>query len=361
MDYSFNVPINSVSFGNVSIALLREAYKAGHNPSIFPIGQQVDLSTQKEDIDFNKWLQFNINKANKTHKRINPVFKLWHLNGGIESISNKQILMSFMETDSATQEELNVVSQNHKVLFTNNYTTNVFKEFGCNNVENVSLGFDSHNFSVLNKQYFNDGRITFNCFGKLEKRKNTFKIIQSWLKKYGNNSKYFLNCAIHNPFIHPDQMNNLYNQITGGKKWFNLQFLPFMPTNSIYNDYLNSADIAIGMSGGEGFDLGFFHSLALGKHGVALNAHAYKDYCNDDNCVLINPNGRESVYDGMFFQPGPWNQGTFYTWSEDSFIEGCEKAIQRVNNNRINVKGLELQQKFTYKQTFDKIYELLRN
>lgn len=360
MDYSLNLPLGSVSFGQVSFALLREAYKLGHNPAIFPIGQGVDISAQKEDIEFNKWLQSNINKAPRTHKRSFPVFKLWHLNQSLESISNKQVLMSFMETDFATPEELNVVSQNNKVLFTNNYTTNVFKEYGCENVLNVPLGFDSWNFQTTNKQYFTDGRISFNCFGKFEKRKGHQKIIQSWLSKYGNNPKYFLNCAVHNPFIHPDQMKSIYSQLLGGKHYGNIQFLPFMAQNTTYCDYLCSSDIAIGMSGAEGFDLGFFHSLALGKHGVALNAHAYKDYCNHDNCTLINPNGKESCFDGAFFQPGQWNQGNFYSWSAESFIDGCEKAIKRVESNRVNAAGLELQEKFTYKDTFDKIYKLLQ-
>ena len=51
-----------------------------------------------------------------------------------------------------------------------------------------------------------------------------------------------------------------------------------MPTNTAYNDYLNSGDIIIGMSGGEGWGLPEFHSVALGKYGIILNAHAYKEF-----------------------------------------------------------------------------------
>ena len=53
MDYAFHVPINSLSFGQVSIALLRESYKSGHQPNIFLIGQGADLSSQPENKDFN--------------------------------------------------------------------------------------------------------------------------------------------------------------------------------------------------------------------------------------------------------------------------------------------------------------------
>lgn len=360
MDYAFHVPINNLSFGNVSIALLREAYKSQHQPSIFLIGQGADLSSQSEDKDFNSWLQSCVNKAYKSHKRSNPSIKLWHLNGSMESISNKQILFTFHETDSPTAEELNVVKNNSKVFVSNQYTANIFTEYGCENVVKTPLGFDSFNFKKLDKEYFTDGRITFNLAGKFEKRKGHAKIIQAWLKKYGNNTKYFLNCAVHNHFINQDQLKQIYLQLLGGQRYSNIQFLGFMPQNSLYNDYLNSGDIIIGMSGGEGFGIPEFHSLGLGKHGIILNAHAYKEYANNDNSILINPNGKEPCYDGAFFHPNqPFNQGNFFTWAEDEFIEGCERAIKRVKVNKINLKGLEIQDKFKYSDTFGKIYQEL--
>ena len=363
MDYALNVPINSVSFGQVSIALLREAYKLQHQPNIFPIAGQLDLSAQTEDKDFNTWLLSCVQKAHKTHKKSNPVLKLWHLNQSMESISNKQILLTFFETDSPTSEEINVVKNNHKVVLTNQTAANIFSEYGCDNVVKIPLAFDTHNFKKLDKQYFTDGRISFNLVGKFEKRKNHAKIIQLWLKKFGNNPKYFLNCALWNHFIQPEQQKQLYAQILGNEvRWGNIQFLGWMPANVMYNDFLNSADIIIGMSGGEGFDLGVFSSLALGKNGVILNAHAYKEYANNENAVMVNPSGKEPCYDGAFFQPGQqFNQGNFYTWNDDEFISACEAAIKRVEKNRVNVEGLKLQEQFKYSDTFNQLYKLLEN
>lgn len=355
-EYLLNLPLNGLSFGQVSVALLREARKAGHEPSVVPIGGQIDLSSQPEDKEFNMWLQSCIAKALKTHKRDIPAIKLWHLNNGLESLSNKQVLLTFHETDIATAEEINVVKNNHKVIFTNKYSKNIFSEYGCENIESVPLGFDSFNFNVTNKEYFKDGRITFNLVGKLEKRKNHQKIIQSWLKKFGNNPKYFLNCALWNHFIPPEKQKEIYIQILEGKRYSNIQFLGFMQQNALYNDFLNSGDIIVGMSGGEGFDLGVFTSLALGKHGVILNAHAYKEYANQDNSVMVSPSGKEPCFDGVFFHPNqPFNQGNFYSWEPDEFVSACERAIKRVECNRVNLKGLELQEKFTYKNTFDNI------
>ena len=232
----------------------------------------------------------------------------------------------------------------------------LFKSHGCKNVEFVPLSFDKYNFSRKDKKYFSDDRIVFNLVGKLEKRKHHKKLIQTWLKKYGNNRKYYLQCAINNPFIPPEQHQPLIASILEGKNYFNISFIGGMPLNSSYNDYLNSGDIVIGMSGGEGWGLPEFHSVALGKHAVILNAHSYKDWANENNAILIEPNGKIEAYDNMFFHKGaPFNQGNIFDFDADDFISGCEKAIEKVSSNRLNQEGLKLQDKFNSESFTDRI------
>ena len=360
MSYTFHLPINNLSFGQVSMSLLRESFLAGHSPCIIPIGGQVDISSQKEDKDFFSWIQTNINKSIKTHKKSHPVLKLWHLNGGLESVSNRQVLFSFYELDSPTAEEINTINNNYKVVFPCDYNTNTFKECGCDNVETVPLGFDSFNFAPNNKQYFDDGRITFSIGGKWEPvRKRTDKVIQAWIRRFGNNRKFFLNCAIQNSFVSPEQHKQIYANIVKGQHYGNVQFLGFMPRNDMYCDFINSSDIFIGL-GTESWGVPEFTATAMGKHSIISNYAGHKQWATNDNSLLVAPNAKIQAYDGMFFHPNqPWNQGSVYDFSEDELIHAFELAIKRVENNRVNSKGLELQNKFSYKKTFDKIYQLL--
>jgi glycosyltransferase involved in cell wall biosynthesis len=359
MDFTCNIPINSVSFGQASIAILREFFKMGLNPTIFPIGNP-DLSAQKVDKDFFKWIEDNANSRYLKHSRENPTFKLWHLNGGIESFSKKQVLMSFYELDNPTPEELNIIKNNDYVAFTSKYTIQRLEECGAENVKYIPLGFDYSNFSIKERKEAQNSRITFNLAGKLEKRKNHAKVLKAWAKKYGNNPRYFLNCAIFNPFLKPEDQQAMLSQILG-QKYFNIQFLGFMATNEIYNSYLNQGDIIIDMSGAEGFSLPSFQSLALGKHGVILNAHVHKDWANKENAVLVKPAGKEEVYDGMFFHKGhPFNQGNFFSFNDEEFITGCEEAIKRFEKSPVNTEGLKLQQEFTYEKTANAILDLLK-
>lgn len=362
MDFALHVPINSVSFGAASVSLLREFFLKGYEPVIFPIGNQIDLSAQRIEQEFGAWLTRCLNKSLSTYKRKTPVVKLWHLNGSLESFGEKQILYTFHELDSLTREEINIAKNNNKVILSSKFSVRNFEDHGIDNTVYIPLGFDKFNFYVKNKPFFIDNRVTWNLSGKWEARKMTAKIIKAWNKKYGKNPKHFLTCAIFNPHLKPEDNNGFFNFCVDGNKPFNIDFLGFMQTNEMYNDYLNSGSIAIGMSGAESFDLPLFHSVALGKHAVVLNAHVYKDYCNKENAVMVNPTGKEIAEDNIFFKRGtPFNQGNWFTWNEDEFIAGLEEAANRFESNPVNENGLKLQNEYTYSNTADKILEVLRD
>jgi hypothetical protein len=361
MSLAFNLPINSVSFGQISTLILRELYNSKVNVGILPIAN-VDLSTQSDlSQEFANWLQQSINSSLETFNRKNKIFKLWHLNGSFESYSNEQVLLSFYELDQPTKVELNTVKNNHKVLFSSKETVEIFKNLGCSNVEYIPLAFDKYNFNRIDKSYFVDDRIVFNLVGKLEKRKHHLKLIKLWAQKFGNNKKYALQCCIFNPFMKPEDQNALVSQALEGKTYFNINFLPFMGQNKIYNDFLNSSNIVLGMSGAEGWGLPEFHSVAMGKHAVIMDAHGYKSWANENNSVLVKPNSKIEGYDGMFFNKGgPYNQGNIYDFNEEEFINGCELAIKKVESDKVNKEGLKLQQEFTSEKFIENVISHLK-
>ena len=64
----------------------------------------------------------------------------------------------------------------------------------------------------------------------------------------------------------------------------------------------------------------------------------------------------------MFFKQGQEvNQGNIFDFDPDNFIDACERAIQRVENQKENSKGLELQEKFSIDNFFDNIKSLYAN
>ena len=358
-DFALHLPLNGVSFGQVSTALLREFHQKGVQPSLFTVGQS-DLSSQEIDPDFNKWIESCIKKSFEEYSRDTPIFKLWHLNHeSLTSYGKDQTLFTFYELDHPTSYEINIARNQKNLIVSSNYAKTIFEEHGIENCHYVPLGFDKHNFYVKNEKYL-EGKIVFNLTGKLEKRKHHAKVIKAWLKKYGDNKDYVLQCAVGNPFIKEDEFKARINEILEGKSYFNVNFLVMMKKNSLYYDFLNSGNIILGMSGAEGWGLPEFQSTALGKHAVILNATSYKDWANPENSTLVEPSGKIDSEDGMFFKKGnPFNQGQIYDFNEDEFIDGCEKAIERYKESPVNTEGLKLQEQFPYSATVEQITNII--
>lgn len=354
--YAYNVPINGVSYGSSSIAILREIYKRGLSPCVFPIGGQIDLSAQKDDQDFNLWLQSCVNKASKYHKREDWSFRLWHISQSMESVSKKQALYCFHETDQATEEEINIINNQDVCFVSSKYTKEVFDECGAKNVIYAPLGFDDYNFYKTNKNYLNPDITTWNLIGKWELRKCTEKILKLWVKRFGNDRKYQLNCLVFNHFLTPEVNQGLVNQALEGKRIWNINFFSWLKTNAEVNDLLNAGDINIGgLSSLEGFNLPLFNSLCLGKWAVVLDAHVHKDYCNDKNSFLVPATGKTVAHDGIFFHKDvqKFNQGNWFTFDDDAAIAAFEKALEKAKER--NVEGEKLKEEFSYPKMVDKI------
>ena len=175
---AFNLPLNSTSLGQVSLSILRELYARKLEINLFPIGG-VDISSQKEDPNFFKWIESSIRGSLKEYSRNTPIFKLWHINGSLESFSKKQVLFTFYEVDSPTQTELNIIKNNSLILLSSNYAVSNFKIFGAENVNFCPLAFDSTHFSNTPPIAKKDG-IYFGLFGKLEpQRKRHLKVLNT--------------------------------------------------------------------------------------------------------------------------------------------------------------------------------------
>jgi len=354
----FKAPLNSLSFGNVSYNLLREMYRRNFSVSIFPIGDQVNLDAyDKIDLDFKNWISSSVDNRLLSSKKDTPTLQLWHLNGSENRITRHHSLLTFYELDSPTPQEINVANLHDNTIFSSQHARDLFKRGGCENCTSVKMGFDE-DFHKTNKTYL-EGKVHFGLMGKLEKRKHTGSIIQTWAKKYGDNYKYQLTCCITNPFFQPQQMNQSIGQILDGKRYGNINFLPYLNTNSEVNDFLNAIDIDLsGLSGGEGWNLPAFNATALGKWSIVLNSTSHKDWATESNCILVEPHGKEDAEDGIFFKKGqPFNQGQIYTFDPDTITAKMEEAEAKIPQP--NTEGEKLREEYPYGKTLDSILEII--
>mgnify|MGYP001059056478 FL=1 len=347
MKILLDAPFNSLSLGNVSYNIARELFDKGHEVGIFPTNNNFDLKAYNISEDLRLKFESSIkNRFDYLNENI-PCLKIWHLNGSEDRKNSKQYLYTFYECNQPTETEKKIAKAQTKTIFSSSCSSNMFGSLF------VPLGFDK-DFFRTEKKYL-EGVVHFGLMGKFEKRKHTAKIIKAWLKKYGNNNKYQLTCCITNPFYKNEEMNYIVNSILEGKRYTNINFLPYLEKNSEVNDLLNSIDIDLtGLSGGEGWNLPSFNATCLGKWSVVLNATSHKDWATKDNCILIEPSGSFDCYDNKFFiKGGDFNQGTFFDWREEDAIAAMEEAEKKVG--QINTEGQKLAEKMSYSNTLDSI------
>lgn len=355
----FESPINALSMGNVGFCLLRELYKKGIKTHFLPISPP-DASAFTVDQDFANWLQSAANSFHKNYRRDLITLKNWHIHSSHSMPSDKRYLLTYHETDSATEEEINILKNLNKVFFCGDYSKSVFDDYGLNNVESFNLGFDNHSFFKTNKKYFDD-RATFLLAGKLELRKHTLKILQLWAKKFGNNRDYYLNCAIVNPHYDLKQQEQQIGAALNGVRYWNITFHPYLKTNAEYNELLNCCDIDLtGLSGSESWNLPAFNMTALGKWSIVLNVTGHKTWANADNAILVNANGKIVAEDGIFFHKDQkFNKGNFYSFSDEEVLAAFEKSLTLVK--KPNLLGEQLIEKFSYKNSLDNILNKIEN
>lgn len=363
----FKGPINSLSFGNVSFNLIREMYRRGMNVAIFPIGKDVNFDAFGSQIDtnFKNWLESAINQRHKVVKSNWPLLQLWHLQNSWETIGSSsapKVLYTFHEINGVTNVEKNAVSMQDAVIFSSEFSRDLFWGAGCDNVHAAGVGFDSDSFYVDDSKKLTSDKVVFSLIGKFEHRKNTKKIIQTWIKRFGGDMRYVLNLCVYNTFFSQEENVALLNDAIGNKRVPNINVLPRLKTNEEVRQLHCVSDISLaGLSSAEGWGLPAFDHTCLGKHSLVSMNTAHKDWASDENAIILNRGCEVFAEDGAFFKRGgDFNQGTWATFPDmDEVVHKMEIAAEICKSK--NLGGLKLANEFTYAKMLDKILSVIDN
>ncbi|MBL6664104.1 MAG: glycosyltransferase [Flavobacteriales bacterium] len=353
-NFTLDVPVNPTSLGQLGCLLLRESYEQGLEPNLNLISD-LYLEHEKKDPKFFDWINNCRLKFLSNHTRDTPTVRLWHINQSQSFLSHNQALFTFHELDSLTDIEKHILEQQDRIIVACDYNKSVFEESLNKEVSVINLPFDKYNFSVREKKSTGDNRITFCLVGKYEPlRKRHNKVIQAWLQEFGDNSEYDLVCVIGNQFYEDEEYKASIRSVVKDS-YFNIQFIPWVVQNNLYNETLNHCDIVIGM-GNESWGLPEFNAIALGKYGVISDYAGHTDWANSENSHLVPASNMIPADNDKFFvKGGMFNQGNFFDFDEKAFIESCYNAISSYKENNINTSGLKLQEQYTTKTFLENI------
>jgi hypothetical protein len=352
LEFNFEVPVNGASLGQIGVGLLMEMFnrKDELDPNVYVIGG-ADLRAYNLPEGFQEWLQQKVNQAYSNIGKKLPMARIWHIKDSERILpGSKSVLYTVHECSELTETERDICNFYDQTLVTSNYSNEVFNSGGVKSKVCPNFFDARHFFPIEVKKQ--QGVTNWMLIGKMEKRKQTHEILSAWAAAYGGNSEHRLNCLIHNGFLPQEMQERSINGLFKGSIPWNINMLGPQEQNSKVNELMNFCDIGINLSGGEGFCLPNINTICLDKVSVTLNAHAHKDYCNEKNSVLVETDGKDEIYDGVFFVKGNhFNQGEMYKCSIESMIDGFKRAEKALKEKSLDTKGVA--EKFSVKNTLD--------
>ena len=201
--------------------------------------------------------------------------------------------------------------------------------------------------------------IFFNC-GKWEVRKGHDILVEAFNKAFNEDDDVELWMMCDNPFF-PEEENfrweRLYRSSKLGEK---IRIIPRQKTQQDVYNIMTQTDCGVFPARAEGWNLELLEMMSCGKQVIATNYSAHTEFCNDENCYLVNTDEKEDANDGFWFR----GQGQWASIKEeqiDSLAEHMRDVHEKKKNDNlsINQAGIDTAKKFSWKNSAQKIIEAI--
>jgi len=345
-------PINSLGYGVASkntVRGLREIFDV----SLFTIGN-ANLESKEEAEEFGSLIQ----DSKVSFDSNSPCLKIWHEFDMAARIGRGELIAySFFELDKMNAIKRHNLSQCDKVAVTSEWAKQIVEtEVNGANVYVAPLGVDTSTFYPQEQTADNNKFVVFNC-GKWELRKGHDIILECFQKAFPDNQDVELWMACHNP-IAPEEYNTKWSSFY--QQDFRVRLLPRVGTHQELASLMNIVSCGFFPSRAEGWNLELLEMMSCGKHVIATNVTAHTEFCNSDNCMLIDLEDMEMAFDGQFFN----GQGDWYS-IEDKHIDQLAEYMKNVHKlkqeNKLgqNEEGIKTAKEFTWAKSAEKIVKVL--
>jgi len=350
MKLNLSCPINNTGYGIASWNILKNLYNLNQDISYFPIGQPSVSS--KEDYDIIVKLYNN----SYNFDSYSPFVKIWH-QFDLASHIGKGVYFAlpFFELDTFNAMELSHLKVPDRLLVTSNWAKEVILSNNINSqIDIVPLGVDRTIFNEDKYVQNHNNKYVFLNIGKWEVRKGHDILLELFQKAFPENNDVELwilaseNTNNYSSDKELDQWKNMY------KSDSRVKLLKSAQNHSEIAQIMNDADCGVFPSRAEGWNLELLEMMSMNKPVISTNYSAHTEFCDKNNCYLIDINEKEKAYDGKaFIGQGYWAK--IDKDQKDQTIEHMRNCF----NNRIktNSHGVLTAQKYTW---FNSAQTLLR-
>jgi len=342
-------PINQLGYGLVGLNILR-ALSEISEVSFWCIG------TPECDPTHHRLVQECLKNAHMPDFRA-PCLRIWHQNDMAQFVgSGTKIGFPIFELDTFNELERHHLKSLDMIFVTSSWGKEVCIDQGVaeeNQIKVIPLGVDTDIFTASGDS--TDSTVFFNC-GKWEVRKGHDIIVQAFNKAFNREDNVELWMMCDNIFfseVENQEWADLYKSSVLGDK---VKIIPRQESQKDVYNIMRETDCGVFPARAEGWNLELLEMMACGKHVIATNYSAHTEFCNKENCLLVDVKEKEDAFDGKWFKgQGKWAKiGDSEITSISEHMKTIHELKQK-NNLSVNHAGLETAKKYSWRNTSQEI------
>lgn len=347
-------PINQLGYGITGLNVVKYLSKST-DVSLWCIGQpQV---TNQEDANI-------ISKAlkNAMYPDFNAsCIRIWHQHDMSQFVGKgEKIGFPIFELDTFSKLEKHHLSSLDKIFVCSHWAKQIVENnIKDANVSVIPLGVDSSVFKPIeeiNHEDQNPSTIFFNC-GKWEVRKGHDILVHIFEEAFDENDNVELWLMCENPFLSEDETKEWHSKYFQSKLGRKIKIIPRVNTQSEVYTIMKQIDCGIFPSRAEGWNLELLELMSCGKHVIATNFSAHTEFCNQENCYLVEIEETELADDNKWFKGNIGNWAKISNKQISQFAEYMKyvHSMKQSQNLVVNTDGISTANKFSWQNTAEAI------
>lgn len=337
----YSAPINNLGYGQVGLNFFKELINEGVLVDLYTIGQidpSINISNISNEIDINS-----------------PSLRIWHQNEVHPRIGRgRHYGFPIFELDTFSHQEIKSMNLCDSIITCSQWGANIVKKHTNIPIHVVPLGVDTNIFSPVEP---NDNLKTiFLNVGKWEIRKGHDFLLEAFKRAFGPKDPVELWLLPDNPFLNQSQLNEWMNLAYHPK----IRVFPRRKTHQGVFELMSKADVGVFPARAEGWNLELLEMMSIGKPVIATNYSAHTEFCNKDNCNLINVDTLGYAYDGIWFH----NQGKWANLT-DNQMEQLIYYMRTLHDKKqqsglgVNINGVNTGLRYSWANSVKKLLKIL--
>ena len=357
---NLSCPINQLGYGIAGLNIANSLHELKHSVALYVIGQIEVAETYHEDLK-----QMIANSRMPDWNA--PSIKIWHQHDMSQFIGNGDKygfpifeLDNFLDLEKHHLSYLDywfVPSEWGKSIMVDQLKSIHGEDEVKERTSVIPLGVDRNIFreSVSHRKE----TIFYTC-GKWEIRKGHDILVTAFNEAFNEDDNVELWMMCDNPF-YPEEENfkweRLYRTSKLGEK---VRIIPRQKTQEEVYNIMSQTDCGVFPARAEGWNLELLEMMSCGKAVISTNYSAHTEFCDSDNCMLIETPEREQAIDGKWFR----GQGNWAKIDEEQITQ-LAKYMREVHEKKkkdslnINQAGVDTAKRFSWENSAKKILEAI--